>query len=382
LLFNRPAASIKGDLIDYLLFGGKMADISPSEVRVAFASEPAPCAPSVGGSDSLLRHDWSEAEVRALYALPFPELLYRAQTIHRHFFDPAALELASLLSIKTGGCPEDCGYCSQSAHFDTGVKATKLMDTASVIEAAKLAKLAGATRFCMGAAWRNPKQRDLVQVADMVREVRALGLETCATLGMLTQPQALELRDAGLDYYNHNVDTSPAYYPQIASTRSLDDRLETLANVRGAGLKVCCGGIVGIGETVDDRLAMLMLLANLDEHPESVPLNIWNEIEGTPVKARSERPDPISFARLIAVARILMPGSVVRLAAGRQYMSDELHALCFAAGANSIFRGNVLLTTTNPGDDQDASLLARLGMRAASTPLQTGANATRQHSSG
>jgi biotin synthase len=354
-----------------------MTDTSSSEVRVGFTSEPLGSAQTGGWNDNLLRHDWSTAEVKDIYALPFPELLYRAQTIHRHYFDPAALEIASLLSIKTGGCPEDCGYCSQSAHFDTGVKAAKLMDTAPVVEAAKRAKLAGATRFCMGAAWRNPKQRDLVKVAGMVREVRALGLETCATLGMLTQPQALELRDAGLDYYNHNVDTSPEYYPQVATTRSLDDRLETLANVRSAGLKVCCGGIVGIGETLDDRLAMLVLLANLDEHPESVPLNIWNEIEGTPVKARSERPDPISFARLIAVARILMPRSAVRLAAGRQYMSDELHALCFAAGANSIFRGNVLLTTTNPGDDQDANLLARLGMRAASSPLQTGADLTR-----
>ncbi|WP_422679834.1 biotin synthase BioB [Chelatococcus albus] len=309
------------------------------------------------------RHDWTRAEAEALHALPLPDLLFAAQQVHRRHFDATRVETASLLSIKTGGCPEDCGYCSQSAHYRTGVKATRLMDQDAVLAAAAAAKAAGAARFCMAAAWRNPKPRDLERVAAMVTAVKALGLETCATLGMLTPEQAGRLKDAGLDYYNHNVDTSPEYYAEIITTRTLDDRLETLANVRAAGLKVCCGGIVGLGEGQDDRVGMLLLLASLPEHPESVPLNLWNEVDGVPVKAQAERPDPIAFVRLVALARLMLPRSVIRLSAGRQYMSDELQTLCFLAGANSIFLGDILLTTKNPERQRDADLLARLGMR-------------------
>jgi biotin synthase len=308
------------------------------------------------------RRNWTRAEAQAVYSLPFPELLYRAQTVHRQSFDPNSVEGASLLSIKTGGCPEDCAYCSQSAHFDTGVKATRLMDLDQVMAAARRAQAAGATRFCMAAAWRSPKARDLDKVCEMVASVRALGLETCATLGMLTAQQAGQLKQAGLDYYNHNVDTSPSFYGAIIGTRTLQDRLDTRAHARGAGLKLCCGGIVGLGETVEDRLDMLVMLANLAESPESVPLNMWNEVEGTPMKTRAERPDPISFARLVALARIMLPRSVLRLSAGRQYMSDELQALCFLAGANSIFLGNELLTTRNRERESDSALLERLGM--------------------
>ncbi|WP_331461663.1 biotin synthase BioB [Vineibacter terrae] len=311
-----------------------------------------------------LRHDWTRAEVEALHALPFPELLFQAQSLHRRFFDPTRVETASLLSIKTGGCPEDCGYCSQTAHFKTGVEPTPLMDQAAVVDTARQAKAAGATRFCMGAAWRNPKSRHLDRICAMVTAVKGLGMQTCATLGMLTPAQARQLHDAGLDFYSHNVDTSPEYYGEIITTRTLQDRLDTLDHVRAAGIKVCCGGIVGMGERVEDRIGMLLLLARMQPHPESVPLNIWNEVAGTPVQARAERPDPIGFARLVALARILMPGSIVRLAAGRQYMSDELQALCLLAGANSIFIGNVLLTTRNPQRDRDATLLQRLGMTA------------------
>jgi biotin synthase len=309
-----------------------------------------------------VRTDWDRAEAEALYALPFPDLIFRAQTIHRKNFDPNHVETASLLSIKTGGCPEDCGYCSQSAHYDTGLKATRLMDKADVIATAQRAKDAGATRFCMAAAWRNPKDRDLDTVCDMVSGVKDLGMETCVTLGMLTPGQAARLAEAGLDFYNHNVDTSPEFYDKIITTRTLQDRIDTLAHVRDAGVKVCSGGIVGMGECVDDRLGMLVLLANLPSHPESVPINLWNEVKGVPVNDTAERPDPIALVRLIAVARILMPKSVVRLSAGRQYMTDELQALCFLAGANSIFIGDVLLTTKNPQRDRDASLLERLGM--------------------
>ena len=310
------------------------------------------------------RRDWTRAEAEALYALPFADLMFQAQTAHRRNFDPNHVETASLLSIKTGGCPEDCGYCSQSAHFDTDVKATRLMDQAPVVEAARRARDAGATRFCMAAAWRNPKDRDLDRVCDMVSAVKGLGMETCATLGMLTSAQAERLREAGLDFYNHNVDTSPEFYDKIITTRTLQDRIDTLAHARDAGLKVCCGGIIGMGEQVEDRLGMLLLLANLPSPPESVPINMWNEVKGVPVNDTAERPDPISLARLVAVARILMPASVVRLSAGRQYMTDELQALCFLAGANSIFIGDVLLTTKNPQRNRDAELLDRLGIKS------------------
>jgi biotin synthase len=312
-----------------------------------------------------IRGDWDRAEAEALYALPFADLMFRAQSIHRANFDPNHVETASLLSIKTGGCPEDCGYCSQSAHYDTGLKATRLMDQAAVVATAQRAKEAGATRFCMAAAWRNPKDRDLDQVCEMVSAVKGLGMETCVTLGMLTPQQATRLHDAGLDFYNHNVDTSPEFYDKIITTRTLQDRIDTLAHVRDAGVKVCCGGIVGMGERVEDRLGMLVLLANLPSHPESVPINLWNEVKGVPVNDTAERPDPIDLVRLIAVARILMPKSVVRLSAGRQYMTDELQALCFLAGANSIFIGDVLLTTKNPQRDRDADLLDRLGIKSA-----------------
>jgi biotin synthase len=309
-----------------------------------------------------VRHDWTRGEAQALYNLPFAELMFRAQGAHRSHFDPNHVETASLLSIKTGGCPEDCGYCSQSAHYDTGLKATKLMAQADVVATAQRARDAGATRFCMAAAWRNPRDRDLDEVCGMVSAVKQLGMETCATLGMLTSAQAARLREAGLDFYNHNVDTSPEFYDQIITTRTLQDRIDTLAAVREAGIKVCCGGIIGMGEEVDDRLGMLVLLANLPHHPESVPINLWNEVKGVPVNDTAERPDGIALARLVALARIMMPSSVVRLSAGRQYMTDELQALCFLAGANSIFIGDVLLTTKNPQAARDASLLDRLGM--------------------
>ncbi|WP_183232925.1 biotin synthase BioB [Bradyrhizobium sp. CIR3A] len=311
-----------------------------------------------------LRHDWTLGEAEALYNAPFSDLMFRAQTVHRRRFDPNHLEAASLLSIKTGGCPEDCGYCSQSAHYDTGLKATRLMDKADVIAAAERAKAAGATRFCMAAAWRSPKDRDLDRVCEMVSAVKGLGMETCVTLGMLTAPQAQRLREAGLDFYNHNVDTSPEFYGQIITTRILQDRIDTLTEVRAAGIKVCCGGIIGMGERVVDRLGMLVLLANLPSHPESVPINLWNEVKGVPVMETAERPDPISLARLVAVARILMPQSVVRLSAGRQYMTDELQTLCLLAGANSIFIGDALLTTRNPQRERDVELLGRLGIKS------------------
>jgi biotin synthase len=319
-----------------------------------------------------LRHDWDRAEAQALYDLPFSDLIFRAQKIHRTHFDPNHVETASLLSIKTGGCPEDCGYCSQSAHYDTGVKATRLMALADVVATAQAARDAGASRFCMAAAWRNPKDRDLDEVCGMVRAVKALGMETCATLGMLTPVQAARLREAGLDFYNHNVDTSPEFYDRIITTRTLQDRIDTLAHVRKAGIKVCCGGIIGMGEEVEDRLGMLVLLANLPSHPESVPINLWNEVKGVPVNDTAKRPDGIELVRLVAVARIMMPRSVVRLSAGRQYMSDELQALCFLAGANSIFVGDVLLTTKNPQVARDADLLDRLGVRSRLNEVRPG----------
>jgi biotin synthase len=308
-----------------------------------------------------VRTDWTLDEVRALFALPFPELLFRAQTIHRQHFPAGDVQVSQLLSIKTGGCPEDCGYCPQSVHFQTGVEGEALLPLPVVLDAARRARASGATRFCMGAAYRNPKPSQLARISDMVREVKALGLETCATLGMLTAEQAETLRDAGLDYYNHNLDTSAEHYGKVISTRTYQDRLDTLANVRAAGLKVCAGGIIGLGETIGDRAALLHTLATLPSHPESVPINQLVAVEGTPL-ADSEPVDPIDFVRVIAVARILMPATRVRLSAGRTDMSDELQALCFLAGANSIFYGERLLTTPNPAADHDLALLRRLGM--------------------
>jgi len=317
------------------------------------------------------RHNWQRDEAQALYDLPFADLIFQAQSVHRANFDPNHLETASLLSIKTGGCAEDCGYCSQSAKYDTDVKATKLMDRDTVVATAQRAKEAGASRFCMAAAWRNPKDKDLDRVCEMVSAVKEIGLETCATLGMLTPDQAQRLQDAGLDFYNHNVDTSREFYGKIISTRTMEDRIETLAQARHAGLKVCCGGIVGMGEQVEDRLGMLMLLANLPHHPESVPINMWQEVKGVPVNDMAERPDPIALVRMVATARLMMPQSVVRLSAGRQYMTDELQALCFIAGANSIFIGDVLLTTKNPQIGRDSALLGSLGITSALDNMKT-----------
>ena len=308
-----------------------------------------------------LRHDWSPAEVLALFGAPFNDLLFRAQELHRRYFDANRVQLSTLLSIKTGACPEDCAYCPQSARYHTGVKAEPLMDLATVTAAARAAKEQGATRFCMGAAWRAPKDRDIEKVAEMVREVRSLGLETCLTLGMLKPEQAGRLADAGLDYYNHNLDTSESYYKEIITTRDYGDRLDTLHNVRQAGIKVCCGGIVGMGEKREDRAELLRTLANLPQHPESVPINNLVQVEGTPLKGVTAI-DPLEFVRTIAVARVLMPKAYVRLSAGRSEMSDELQALCFLAGANSIFYGEKLLTTGNPQHERDKALFQRLGI--------------------
>ncbi|MFD2740461.1 biotin synthase BioB [Sulfitobacter aestuarii] len=317
----------------------------------------------------MIKTDWTFEDAKKLYALPFPELTFRAQTIHREHFDATAIETASLLSIKTGGCPEDCGYCSQSAHYKTGVKATKLMSLEDVLAAAARAKAAGAQRFCMGAAWRSPKDRDMDKLCDMVRGVSEIGLETCMTLGMLSPEQVDRFKKAGLDFYNHNIDTSPEYYPEIAATRTMNDRLETVDLVRKGGINVCCGGILGMGETEDDRISMLVTLAMLPNHPGSVPINLWNEIEGVPVQERAKDVEPFELIRIIALARIMMPRSVLRLSAGRTGMSDELQALCFLAGANSIFVGDQLLTTENPSPGSDAELLKRLGMHIAPARL-------------
>ena len=306
---------------------------------------------------------WSVEAVGALFDLPLPELLHRAQTEHRAHFDPCEVELATLLSIKTGGCPEDCGYCPQSVHFDTGVEAGKLLDMHAVRTAAVAARDAGATRFCMGAAWRAPKDRDIENVASLVRQVKSLGLEACCTLGMLSESQALALKDAGLDYYNHNLDTAPEAYGRIISTRVYQDRLDTLAHVRRAGMAVCCGGIVGMGESRAERAGLIAQLANLDPYPESVPINELVQVEGTPL-AGTAKLDPFEFVRTIAVARVTMPKARVRLSAGRQQMEDTLQALCFVAGANSIFYGEKLLTTGNPDADRDRALLSRLGLKA------------------
>ncbi len=318
------------------------------------------------------RSEISRAEVLAIYALSFPELMFQAQSTHRRHFDPTLVQISTLISIKTGGCPEKCDYCPQSVHFDTGLKAKKLMHCNDVLAQAQAAKAAGATRFCMGAAWRGPKDKQVVEVAEMVRAVKAIGMETCATLGLLKNGQAEMLKSAGLDYYNHNLDTAPEYYADVISTRTFQDRLDTLALVRGAGLKVCSGGIVGMDETREQRAGLLQSLANLPVPPESVPINLLVKIDGTPM-AGAEALDPLEFVRTIAVARLLMPTSRVRLSAGRQSMSDELQTLCFLAGANSIFYGDKLLTTENPEMARDLALFARLGMqpeRAVATPPQ------------
>ena len=311
---------------------------------------------------AVIRHDWTREEALALFALPFPDLLHRAGEAHRERFDPTEVQVSTLLSIKTGGCPEDCAYCPQSARYSTGLKAEKLMALDDVIAKAAAAKAAGATRFCMGAAWRSPKDKDVAEVAKMVGAVKAMGLETCATLGMLKPEQAASLKVAGLDYYNHNLDTAPEFYGDVIKTREYQDRLDTLEAVRTAGLKTCCGGIVDMGETREQRAGLLQTLANLPEHPGSVPINRLVQVEGTPLHGTALL-DPFEFVRTIAVARLMMPASMVRLSAGRNEMSEELQALCFLAGANSIFYGEKLLTTGNPDVEADQALFARLGLK-------------------
>ena len=316
-----------------------------------------------------IRTDWTREEIADLFDLPFTELLFRAATVHREFHPPEQVQLCTLLSIKTGGCPEDCGYCSQSVKADSGVEATKLMEVQSVLQRAAQAKDQGSQRFCMGAAWRNPKDRDMPAIVEIVKGVRAMGLETCMTLGMLTPKQADMLKEAGLDYYNHNVDTGPEYYERVISSRKYEDRLDTLQNVRDAGINVCSGGIVGMGETRDDRVGFVHTLATLERHPESVPVNALVPVKGTVLgDMLADTPlakiDDIEFVRTVAVARICMPMSMVRLSAGRESMSDATQALCFLAGANSIFTGDKLLTAPNAGDDTDAALFAKLGLTA------------------
>lgn len=308
-----------------------------------------------------IRHNWTRAEVRALFELPFNDLLFRAQQVHRQYFDANAVQVSTLLSIKTGACPEDCKYCSQSGHYDTGLDKEKLLAIEKVVQEAKNAKEKGASRFCMGAAWRSPREKDMPYVLEMVRQVKSLGLETCMTLGMLEPTQAKELAQAGLDYYNHNLDTSPEHYNQIITTRSYQDRLDTLAHVREAGMKVCAGGIVGLGERREDRVGLLTQLATLPAHPDSVPINQLVKIAGTPL-GDVEDLDPFEFVRTIAVARILMPKSMVRLSAGREQMPEAIQSLCFLAGANSIFYGEKLLTTSNPEAEADRLLFERLGI--------------------
>ncbi|KVC21778.1 biotin synthase BioB [Burkholderia pseudomultivorans] len=307
---------------------------------------------------------WRVADVVALFELPFNDLIFRAQQVHREHFDANAVQLSTLLSIKTGGCEEDCGYCSQSSHHDTGLKAEKLMDVDAVLDAARAAKANGASRFCMGAAWRNPKERHMPALTEMVRGVKELGLETCMTLGMLEQEQAQQLASAGLDYYNHNLDTSPEFYGQVISTRTYQDRLDTLDRVRDAGINVCCGGIIGMGESRRERAGLISQLANLNPYPDSVPINNLVAIEGTPLAGTAPL-DPFEFVRTIAVARITMPKAVVRLSAGREQLDDGLQALCFLAGANSMFYGDQLLTTSNPQSQKDRALFERLGIRAS-----------------
>ena len=320
--------------------------------------------------DNELRNNWSLDEIRALFALPFNDLLFRAQVVHRAHFDPNQVQVSTLLSIKTGACAEDCAYCSQSAKYDTGLEREKLLPLDEVIEAAQAARAKGSTRFCMGAAWRNPTDKNLDRVIDMIAAVRGLGMETCVTLGMLSEAQARRLAEAGLDYYNHNLDTSPEFYGNVITTRTFQDRLDTLASVRKAGINVCSGGILGMGETGTDRARMLQELANLPQHPQSVPINMLVQIEGTPLYG-NDRLDALEFVRTIAVARILMPNSYVRLSAGRSEMSDETQALCFLAGANSIFYGERLLTTDNPDADHDHALFARLGINMQTIELES-----------
>lgn len=320
-------------------------------------------APASGGPSA-----WNRARIADLYDRPLMDLLYQAQQVHREHFDPNEVQISKLLSIKTGGCAEDCGYCSQSAHHKTGVAATKLMSVEQVVDAARTAKAEGATRFCMGAAWRSPKERDMPQLAEMIRQVKALGMQTCITLGMLTQAQAGQLQEAGLDFYNHNLDTAPDFYGRIITTRTYQDRLDTIGHVRAAGMQVCCGGILGMGETRAQRVSLLEQLAGLDPYPESVPINQLIRIEGTPLQD-AEPLDPIEFVRTVAIARITMPRSRVRLSAGRQQMDAALQALCFLAGANSIFLGERLLTADNPSTDRDRDLFHKLGLRpVAATP--------------
>ncbi|MBL4802286.1 MAG: biotin synthase BioB [Emcibacter sp.] len=307
------------------------------------------------------RHNWTKKEILEFFDLPMMDLLFQAQTVHRKYFDPNRVQLSQLCSIKTGGCPEDCKYCPQSSRYQTDVDAERLMAVEKVLEGARTAKANGATRYCMGAAWRSPKDRDMAAVVDMIKGVKDLGLESCMTLGMLDSDQAATLKEAGLDYYNHNVDSSPEYYKEIITTRTYQDRLDTLENVRGAGLNVCSGGIVGMGESKADRAGMLQTLVNLPQHPGSVPINMLVQVEGTPLYGKGQM-DPFDFIRTIAVARILMPASYVRLSAGREAMSDEMQAMCFMAGANSIFYGEKLLTTTNPQQNTDLELFARLGI--------------------
>lgn len=315
-------------------------------------------------NNSALRHDWQLDEVKALFNQPFNDLLFQAQTVHRAHFDPNEVQISSLLSIKTGSCSEDCGYCPQSARYDTELTPDALMSVDEVLKSAQMAKDQGATRFCMGAAWRSPKDKDVARVVEMVQGVKAMGMETCVTLGMLTDEQAQTLKEGGLNYYNHNLDTSEDYYSEVITTRTYQDRLDTLARVRDAGINVCCGGIVGMGENDDDRAKLLIELANLPKHPESVPINMLVQVEGTPLMG-SEALEPFMFIRMIAVARLLMPQSRVRLSAGRNDMSDEMQALCFFAGANSIFYGDKLLTTDNPMTNRDLALFERLGVRSA-----------------
>ncbi len=336
-----------------------MTFAAPLQTLASAPTTAAPASPASFQHD--VRHDWTSAEAQAIYHQPFNDLLFAAHLVHRAHFKPNAIQKSRLLSIKTGGCAEDCGYCSQSAHHASGLSASKLMEVERVIEEARKAKAAGATRYCMGAAWRSPKARDMAQITAMVAGVKALGLETCMTLGMLDDTQVVELKSAGLDYYNHNIDTSKAHYGNVITTRTFADRLETLARVREAGINVCSGGIVGLGETAADRVDMLVTLANLPEHPGSVPINMLIAIPGTPLE-NVAKVDPIDFVRTIATARILMPKSYVRLSAGRTGMSDETQALCFFAGANSIFAGDTLLTTDNPGEDADSALFAKLGL--------------------
>ncbi|MCT9116872.1 biotin synthase BioB [Cupriavidus gilardii] len=340
-----------------------IATISADSLRQSARQQAARAARADAADTNGNSARWTVDAVAALFALPFNDLLFRAQQVHREHFDANTVQLSTLLSIKTGGCEEDCGYCPQSAHHDAGVKAGKLMALDEVLDAARAAKANGATRFCMGAAWRSPKDRHLEPVIDMVREVKAMGLETCVTLGMLRAEQAQRLKEAGLDYYNHNLDTSPEFYGEIISTRTYQDRLDTIGHVRDAGINVCCGGIVGMGETREARAGLIAQLANMDPYPESVPINNLVQVEGTPLAGTAPL-DPFEFVRTIAVARITMPRAMVRLSAGREAMDEALQALCFLAGANSIFYGDKLLTTGNPQAERDRALLGRLGIRA------------------